>query len=148
VIGESSHLSGGADVRRVGWFLIVVGGSIAVLWAVLLATEQVPEVSEGRVDIWFHLVAEFVAASLLVAAGLAILRGTPRAPLMAGVAVGALGYTAINSAGYYAEAGEWPPVVMFALLTAATVLVCLRLAQFFAVAGGGSKPTAGSTSSR
>jgi hypothetical protein len=104
----------------VGWFLTVVGISIAGLWAMLLATGQVPEVAEGRTDIWFHITAEALAAVLLLTAGACVLRRGRRARVLAAAALGVLAYTAVNSAGYYAEAADWAMVGMFGLILAAT----------------------------
>jgi hypothetical protein len=59
-------------MRFVAWFQIVIGVAVAGLWTVLLATGQVSEVQEGRVDIWFHIAAELVMAGLLLAAGVAV----------------------------------------------------------------------------
>jgi hypothetical protein len=102
-----------------------------LLWSMLLVTGQVPEVQEGRTDIWFHLAAEVVAAALLLAGGTALLRGrgapSPSARLLAAFGSGALLYTAVNSAGYYAESGDWAMVVMFAVVATATVAAVLRL---------------------
>ena len=114
-------------MARVGWFLLVVGIGIAAVWALLLTTGQVPEVAEARVDIWFHLAAELLTAAVLIVAGLLVLRRTARASLVAGVALGALGYTAVNSAGYYAEAGDWPGVGMFGVIAVATIFAGHRL---------------------
>jgi peptidoglycan/LPS O-acetylase OafA/YrhL len=116
-----------APMRRIGWFLVVVGASIGLLWVVLLGTGQVPEVTEGRVDIWFHVAAELGAAALLVSAGIATLREATRARLLAAAAVGALAYTTVNSAGYYAEQGDWAMVAMFGLLGVVTALAAVRL---------------------
>jgi hypothetical protein len=114
-------------VRTVGWFLVVVGLAIAGVWTLLLGSGQVPEVADGRVDIIFHLVAEALTATLLVTAGVGLLRGWPRAPLLAAVAIGALAYTAVNSAGYYAGSGDWPAVTMFAVLAVGTALAAWRV---------------------
>jgi peptidoglycan/LPS O-acetylase OafA/YrhL len=127
-------------VRLVGWFLSVVGVAIGTLWVVLLATGQVPEVTEGRADIWFHVAAELAAAALLAAAGVSLLRGRRRGRLLAGMAVGALGYTTINSAGYYAEAGDRVPVLLFGLLLVLTVLAAVRLTRHEA-AGTTAEPS-------
>ncbi len=114
-------------MRIVAGFLLVVGVGIAGLWGVLLAAGQVPEVAEGRVDIWFHIVAELLTAALLIAAGVALLRRSARARLLAAVSLGALVYTAINSPGYYAQSGDVAMVGMFAavLLAAAAALLAL-----------------------
>lgn len=116
-------------MRPIGWFALLTGVAIAALWVVLLATGQVPEVAQGRRDIWFHIVAELGAASLLVTAGIAVLRRTPRAPLVAAAALGALAYTIVNSAGYYAEAGDGAAVGLFAALGAVTAAAAIGLAR-------------------
>jgi hypothetical protein len=103
-------------MRFVGWFQIVVGVAVAVLWAGLLVTGQVPEVSEGRVDIWFHIVAELAMAGLLISAGRALLRRAQRAALLSALALGTVGYSAVNSPGYYAQTGDWAVVGMFGLV--------------------------------
>jgi peptidoglycan/LPS O-acetylase OafA/YrhL len=116
-------------MRPVGWFLLIVGVAIAGLWVLLLATGQVPEVEAGRIDIWFHIAAEVGAAALLVVAGLTVLRDGPHARPLVGMALGALAYTATNSAGYYAEADEWPVVAMFALILGTAILSAMRLVR-------------------
>jgi peptidoglycan/LPS O-acetylase OafA/YrhL len=116
-------------MRLVGWFLLLVGVAIAGLWALLLVTGQVPEVEAGRIDIWFHIAAEVGAAALLVVAGLMVLRDGPHARVLAGMALGALAYTATNSAGYYAEADEWPVVAMFAVILLTSILAASRLVR-------------------
>ena len=114
-------------MRLVAGFVLVMGLGIAGLWGVLLAAGQVPEVAEGRVDIWFHIGAELLTAGLLVAAGVALLRRHTRARVLAAVALGALIYTAINSPGYYAQSGDAAVVAMFAgvLLAAGAALLAL-----------------------
>jgi hypothetical protein len=47
----------------------------------------------------------------------------------AAAALGALAYTAVNSAGYYAEAGKWPPVVLFGGLLGAVVWAAAALVR-------------------
>jgi hypothetical protein len=113
----------------VAWFQLAVGTAIAALWLVLLVTRQVPEIVEGRVDIWFHVVAELATAALLVTAGLALRRDHDEARVRSGVALGALGYSVVNSPGYFAEAGAWAAVGMFGLLALATVAVVRRLVR-------------------
>ena len=114
----------------VGWFEIVIGVGVAGLWATLLATHQVPEVAEGRRDIWFHIGAEILTAALLIAAGIAVLTlGSQAAAVVAAIGLGALAYTTINSPGYYADLGQWLTVAMFGLLTAATIATSVILVR-------------------
>ena len=118
-------------MKVVGGFQVVVGTAMLMLWAILLSTGQVAEVTDGRTDIWFHLGAEVVTAALLLAGGTSLLRSrgtpTPFARTLGAVAFGALLYTGVNSAGYYAQLGEWAVVGMFALLTVATIAGIVRL---------------------
>lgn len=117
------------DRRWVAWFELVTGVAIAGLWVMLLATSQVPEIPAGEIDIWFHLLAEFLTAGLLITAGLASFRAEEGARSRSLLALGALLYTTVNSAGYYAGSGEWPIVAMFtvlALATAGAALASLR----------------------
>jgi hypothetical protein len=109
-------------MRLVGWFQLVTGSAMLGLWGMLVATDQVAELAEGRVDILFHLAAEVITAALLIVGGLGLLRSaTAAARLLAGFGLGALLYTTVNSAGYYAELGDRPMVIMFAVLALATV---------------------------
>lgn len=107
--------------RWVAWFQTVVGVAIAGLWVMLLATSQVPEITAGEIEIWFHLVAELVTAGLLITAGWAWLRVEEGARSRSLLALGALLYTTVNSAGYYADGGQWPIVAMFLAVALATV---------------------------
>jgi hypothetical protein len=110
-------------VKYVAWFQLAVGASILVVWPVLLIIGEVPQIEAGQVDIWFHLAAEGITALLLLSAGTSLLR-SPAATswILSGVALGALLYTAVNSAGYYAEEGEPMVAGMFLGLAVAATL--------------------------
>ncbi len=117
-------------MRFVGWFEIVIGISVASLWITLLATHRVPEVAAGRLDIWFHIGAEILTSALLIAAGVTVLTVPGHAAaVVAAIGLGALAYTTINSPGYYADLGQWPMVVMFGLLAAATLATAVMLVR-------------------
>lgn len=115
----------------VAWFQVVVGVAILGLWTMLLATRQVPEISAGRRDIWFHITAEVAIAALLLVAGTWWLVGaTSPARTLSAFALGGLLYTTINSPGHYAQERNRPAVAMFALLA------CLTVAAGLAVVAG------------
>jgi peptidoglycan/LPS O-acetylase OafA/YrhL len=106
--------------RWVAWFQFGIGIAIVWLWTVLLITEQVPEVEAGETKIWFHIVAELFTGILLLWSGR---RGLRRpAPVSSALALGALLYTSITSAGYYADREEWVVVALFGVLVGATAL--------------------------
>ena len=111
-----------------GWFQIGVGIAIVGLWSMLVATRQVPQIAEGKCDIWFHLVAELLTAVALIVGGVWLLvAGTTGARTLSAVALGALLYTAVNSPGYYADRGDWATVAMFGVLVAGTTAAAITL---------------------
>ena len=98
----------------VGWTLLIVGVLMAAQWLFFLATGSVAELQSAPRAIAFHLAAESVTAVLLVVAGVGLVRGGGGVGESVGlIASGALLYTVINSAGYFAERGEWAMVAMF-----------------------------------
>ena len=117
---------------RIGWFQVVVGAGILLLWPALILAGEVPELQAGQRDIWFHIAAEVVTGLLLVVGGALLLRRPDTgARLLSTFALGALLYTGINSAGYYAELGEWLPaglLVAVSVLAAGAFAVLLRTA--------------------
>jgi lipopolysaccharide export LptBFGC system permease protein LptF len=85
-------------------------------WFFFLVTGQVPELAPEPYRIAAHLLAEAATAVVLIVAGVGLLRQRSWASPVALVGLGMLIYTAINSSGYFAEQGDWPPVVVFAVL--------------------------------
>ena len=104
---------------RIGWFQVVVGAGILLLWPALILAGEVPELQAGQRDIWFHIAAEVLTGLLLVVGGALLLRRPDTgARLLSTFALGALLYTGINSAGYYAELGEWLPAGLLVAVSA------------------------------
>ncbi len=115
--------------RVPGWigaaYAIGVGLAIIGLWMTLLMGGNVPELESATLEIGYHLVAELLTAGLLLAAGIGLLLRRPWARRLYPVALGMLGYTVINSAGYYAQLGAFDVVGMFTVLTIATVILVI-----------------------
>lgn len=114
-------------MRFVAWSAIVIGTAMVAQWLLFVVLGQVPEFATEPFAIAFHLVAELVTAIALIAAGVLLLRRRRHAVRLALLAFGMLVYTAINSAGYFAELGEWPMVAMFAGVLAVSVVAIGRL---------------------
>jgi hypothetical protein len=70
----------------------------------------------------FHWAAEFATAVALVAGGLGLLAGWPRALPVYAAALGMLLHTAMNSPGCFAQRRPWAPLAMFALLLVLAVV--------------------------
>lgn len=104
------------------WFQIAAGVAMIGLWSMLLVTRQVPEIPAGDRGIWFHLAAEVLTAVLLATAGVwQLAGGSDMARALSALALGALLYTAVNSAGYYADREDWRTVGLFSVLTIGAV---------------------------
>lgn len=101
-------------------FAVVVGVLVLGMWTVLLATGQVPELRTAPLEIGVHLLAEVLTATFLIGSGIAVSRRTARSTTALAFAMGMLLYTVVNSAGYYANAGEWSMVGMFGVLAVLT----------------------------
>lgn len=89
---------------------------MAAQWIFFLSTGNVPELETAPLEIAFHLSAELITALALILAFLLIHRKQRAARLVAAAAQGMLIYTVINSAGYFAQGGEWPLVAVFGML--------------------------------
>jgi hypothetical protein len=93
----------------------------------------VEELQSAPRAIAFHLAAESLTALLLVMAGASLVRGGGTGESVGLIASGALLYTVINSAGYFAERGAWAMVAMFGVLLVVAVgsaaLLALRLPE-------------------
>jgi hypothetical protein len=108
--------------RWVGWYLVIVGAGVGVLWAASLPgafddglLAYAGTAAAGNIPV-FHLVAEAVMAATAIVAGVAILRrfrlGRPAALLANGMML----YSAVNSSGWLLQ--HQPAVLV---LTGATL---------------------------
>lgn len=110
--------------------LLALGLGIVTLWLALLAKRAVPEISAGDRAIWFHLAAELSLAVALIAGGTSLLlQDQSWARLLSAGASGGLLYSAINSAGYYAQKRQRPMVVGFGVV--ATIALSSLAALIF-----------------
>jgi hypothetical protein len=102
-------------------YAISVGVLMLVQWTLMAAQDRIPDPTEpfsgrGKRELVFHWIAESVTSVSLVVAGIALLLRLNWAPRIYLLAMGMLVYTAINSAGYFAQRREWPMVAVFGAL--------------------------------
>jgi hypothetical protein len=109
-------------MKFTGWYAIVLGLFMIIMWSFFLVTGQVPELKTEPYRIGFHLAAEFSTAIMLIFGGLGLLKGRLHATTTFLVAAGMLLYSLIVSPGYYAQQGQWAFVVMFLILIFTTLL--------------------------
>lgn len=107
-------------IKFKGLFSIVVGVSMIIMWCLLLITSQVPEVATEPYRIAAHIVAEFIAALLLIAGGITTIKENSRDSILNSVALGALLYSVVSSSGYYIQQGGYAMVMMFGVIAVAT----------------------------
>ncbi|MFN2215598.1 MAG: hypothetical protein ACK2TS_01520 [Anaerolineales bacterium] len=103
-------------MKFAGWFGILVGIGMMLMWIFFLVSGQVPEINSEPYRIAFHLAAEFATAIGLVISGLGVLRNRSKFINIYLVSGGMLVYSLIVSPGYYAQLGDWNFVVMFTVL--------------------------------
>ncbi len=89
-------------------------------WALILLTDQIPP-EQVPWAIAFHLAGELLTGILLVVSALGLLLKKVWAKVLSSLALGMLLYTVIVSPGYYAQLGNTPMVIMFAVLIALTI---------------------------
>lgn len=104
----------------------VLRGGEGFVWG---ATAGRPaEIEAGDAAIWFHLTAEALMVLLLITDGWLVLRFSGGWGLgVSALTSGSLIYLAVNSAGYFAETGDWPLVVFFATILVLTVAAVILL---------------------
>jgi len=114
-------------MRFIAWYAILVGILMAAQWTFFLGTGSVPEVQSEPIRLAFHLAAEFTTAACLIVSGVATLRSKAWSRPFLLAALGMLVYTVIVSPGYFAHQGQWPLVIMFAVLLVLALISIRKL---------------------
>ncbi len=95
---------------------LTTGILMILQWGFFLAAGSVPELKTEPFSIGFHLFAEFLTAFSLIMTFPLLKAPSPPRRILSGFAQGMLGYSVINSAGYFAQSGQLPFLVLFAVL--------------------------------
>lgn len=96
-----------------GSLYLIIGIGILLLWAMLLSTNQVPELHTAKTEIIIHIVVEVVMGLFSIITGYLMLRNSSYFKSIMLITNGFLGYSVINSSGYYLEQLNIPMVIMF-----------------------------------
>lgn len=116
----------GRFVRGPGWFAIIVGIAMVLIWAWLLFTGDVPEIELDPLGMWFHIGAELATAAMLVLAGRGLLSGAVWARKAYLVATGMLLLAVIHAVAWYGGRGEVGMVIAMLVLAVLAVFFALR----------------------
>jgi len=111
-------------------FSISVGALMLIQWGFFLLTGNVPELQTAPWSIAFHLAAEFLTAIMLIISGILLLRTHRMGKQIFFISIGMVIYAMVNSAGYFAQSGDWIFVIMFGVLLA---LAGVSIARVLAV---------------
>ncbi len=95
---------------------LIIGICMITQWIFFLATGNVPELENAPVSISFHITIEIITAVLLIVLFFILKKPDTQKLHIAGYVQGMLGYTVINSAGYFAQSGDWIFLIMFAAI--------------------------------
>lgn len=104
----------------------VIGILMIMLWVFFIVTGNVPEFETTPVSIGFHISIEIITAILLIFASLICKKRVIRETLLL-YGQGMLGYTVINSVGYFAQSGQWVFLAMLAILLVISIFNAVQL---------------------
>jgi len=120
----------GEEMKFAGWYSTIVGVLNLGMWAIFLATGQVPELQTAPLEISFHLTAELGMALVLIVGGVAILTNRSWGKFIFLIALGMLLYSVVNSSGYFAQLSQWQFVGIFAVLLVFALVSLIKVARF------------------
>jgi hypothetical protein len=107
-----------------GWFSIVMGIAILVSWTLILLQGSLPE---GKIELGFHLYAEFAVAVICLVSGIMLLKDKPYATETNMGGLGMLVYSVLNAAGYYGQQGDKGMTAVFiGLFVLSVTAICLH----------------------
>jgi hypothetical protein len=97
----------------IGWYTVLMGILIILLWTFILkpASQE-----EGRMEMGFHLMSEFLMACFCIAGGVKLFFKKKDSSLIIMLAHGMIIYSTANAAGYYGEREIWTLTIMFLFL--------------------------------
>jgi hypothetical protein len=113
----------------VGYFMVIMGILMAVMWSFFLAAGMVPELESIPFTTAAHLGAEFGTSIMMTIGGILILKRKPQSELIALLALGMYLYAVIQAPGYYLQQGAIGFVFMFAVFLVLGILAVWALTQ-------------------
>ena len=103
-------------------YSIILGTAILGMWIFFISTG---EINEGKSEISFHLLSEFLMALLCITGGILYFKKGIYYVLI--IANSMVIYSVLNAAGYYAEKGLLPAVIAFILLALCSSAILISL---------------------
>lgn len=99
--------------KLLGYYSFFIGVCVTGMWIMILMNGTIPE---GKTEISFHLVSEFLMAALCVISGVMLLFGHRHGKILSIGGLSMVIYSVLNAAGYYGQRNEMPMVFLFLFL--------------------------------
>jgi hypothetical protein len=112
--------------RAAAIFAILVGAAMVVLWAALLLTGNVPELTQTPLTITMHIAAESLTGVALIVGGVGLLMGRSWARPVHLSSLGMLVYAVVQATGYYAERHATAAAMGFVAVGVLAILFATR----------------------
>ncbi len=103
-------------MKKVRLISLSIGGLMLIQWLFFIITRNVPEFQTAPVSISFHIFIEVVTASILISIYFLLKEPCRWKVNFAIFGQGMLGYTAVNSSGYFGQSGQWGFLIMFLII--------------------------------
>jgi hypothetical protein len=110
--------------RIIGGYNIFIGVSVIALWITILNGTELPE---GKTELVFHLLSEFLMAIICIVSGVKLFYNKSGGKTLGIFGLGMVIYSVMNAAGYYGEKGESEMVIMFIVLAVTSVIAFILL---------------------
>lgn len=109
---------------------LIIGITMILQWVFFLLSDNVPELYTDPVSITFHIVIEIITALLLISSFILLIKPDAVKLYLTVYTQGMLGYTVVNSSGYFAQAGNWIFVIMFYCILAVSIINTCNLIKY------------------
>ena len=113
--------------KIVAYYSISIGVAVILMWIMILLKQEIPE---GKIEMTFHLVSEFVMAFLILISGFLLIHNHRMGKPLNVLGLGMVLYSVLNAAGYYGEGDDPAMMIMFSLLflfTSIAIILNLKM---------------------
>ncbi|MFX1327580.1 MAG: hypothetical protein ACFE91_05480 [Promethearchaeota archaeon] len=104
-------------------YTILIGITMLAMWLLLLIKKEVPELKTKPTQIFFHLIAEFLTAVMLIIGGIGFITNQSWGLIIFFIAIGMAIYSTINAAGFYGQLKEWPMFIILLIFTFISLII-------------------------
>lgn len=109
------------------FYSVFIGISVLGMWFMILLNNGI---SEGPIEISFHILSEFLMAILLFLGGIGLLKEKIYGKLVFLISHGMLLYSVLNATGYYGQRSDFMMMGIFIILfTISSTFVILALVR-------------------